>query len=137
MSTEERKMNLNGYHNFNKKLATNQDLIGTLEKALNQLKIYWLGGNTFKVERLKFESMKKDKKGKPQFRFRDQRTEAMIKDCLENVHKSLTNHARLVYHFQNYSSYNTGGLINWWKPEFRTFSSRSAKHQWQMVYQGF
>jgi hypothetical protein len=42
MSTEEGKMILNGYLNFNKELASNQNLIETLDKALNQLKIRWL-----------------------------------------------------------------------------------------------
>jgi hypothetical protein len=39
MSTGERKMILSGSLNFNKKLVVNQDLIGNVEKALDQLKI--------------------------------------------------------------------------------------------------
>jgi hypothetical protein len=69
-------------------LASNQNLIETLDKALNQLKIRWLDWNTFKAERLKFEWIKNDKNGKPKFRFRDQRTDVIIKDYVENVYKS-------------------------------------------------
>jgi hypothetical protein len=50
MSTEEGKMILNDHLNFDKKLAANQDLIITLEKALNHLKIDWLDWSTFNGE---------------------------------------------------------------------------------------
>jgi hypothetical protein len=39
---------------FNKKLALNQILIGTLEKALNHLNINWLDWENFKVIDTKF-----------------------------------------------------------------------------------
>jgi hypothetical protein len=82
MSTEERKMILNGYLNFDKKLAANQDLIGALDKALNHLKI----------NRSKFSWAVNDKNMKPQFRFRDIRTDAIYSGYIEILHKSLANH---------------------------------------------
>jgi hypothetical protein len=39
MPTEEGRMFLDGYLNFTKKLTVNQDLIWTLEKTLDYLKI--------------------------------------------------------------------------------------------------
>jgi hypothetical protein len=50
ISTEEGKRILMDYLCFKKKLARNHDLIGTLEKVLEHLKINWLDCRNFKKQ---------------------------------------------------------------------------------------
>jgi hypothetical protein len=99
--------------NFKKKIVANQYLIGSFEKALNHLKIDWPDEKRFKADRLNFEWAPNEKKNwKLQFHFIDARTKHEYNGNVENSHKCLFEHARRVYDYDNYSRYNTRGLIN-------------------------
>jgi hypothetical protein len=47
-----------------------------------------------------------------QFRFEDLSTKTVYDGNLKNIHRSLVNHARIGYDHENYSRFNTRGLIN-------------------------
>jgi hypothetical protein len=104
---------LNGYINFKKKIAANQDLIGSFEKALNHLKIDWPYWEPFKTNRLSFEWVPNEKKnGKLQFHLINARTRPEYNGNIENIHQCLIEHGRIVYKYDKYSRYNQRGLMN-------------------------
>jgi hypothetical protein len=119
MSTEEGKKILNGYIHFLKKIASNQDLIGFFEKTLNHWKLDWPDWERFKADRLNFEWTSNEKKnGKLQFHFINERTKHEYCGKVENIHKCLIEHARIVYDYDNYSRYNTRGSLIKSEPVF-------------------
>jgi hypothetical protein len=80
---------------------------------LNHLKIDTPDWKLFQADRLNFEWTSNEKKnGKLQFHFIDARTKHEYSGKVENIYKCLIEYARNVYDFDNYSRYNTRGLIN-------------------------
>jgi hypothetical protein len=112
MATTDGKGILDGYLNCKKKTAQHLDLLGSLEKALGDLNIDWLDWNDFKQKRRSFNWTLNEKTGKPQFRFIDKTTKETIEGNLLNFHKTIINHARIKYDYDNYTRFNTRGLIN-------------------------
>jgi hypothetical protein len=109
--TDEPKI-LDGYLNMKRKVAKHQSLIDSLEEVLNHLGTKWLDWKDFVKERRKFEWTANEKTNKKQFKFEDKTTGILVKDNLKNIHRSLVNQARIGYDYENYSRFNTRGLIN-------------------------
>jgi hypothetical protein len=95
---------------------------------LNHLKIDWPDWERFKADRLNFEWTPNEKKnGKSQFRFIDARTKHEYSSRVENIHKCLIEHARIVYDYDNYSRHYTRGLINCLEIGVSNFFFRECK----------
>jgi hypothetical protein len=103
---------LDGYLNLRRKVAIHLSLVVSLGKALNHLHMKWLEWNKFVQKRRRFEFTTKEKTGKKQFRFEDLATHIEYGGNLKNIHRSLVNHTRIAWDYQNYKRFNTRGLIN-------------------------
>jgi hypothetical protein len=112
MSTTDGQGILDGYLNMKRKVAQHLSIIDSLGKALNYLRIKWLDWVEFVEKRRKFEWTHNEKNNKARFRFRETTTGPIYDSNLKNIHRSLVNHARIGYDYENYSRFNTRGLIN-------------------------
>jgi hypothetical protein len=93
-------------------MAKHRSLIDSIGKTLNRLYIKWVDWDEFKEKRRRFEWTTDKKTGKRHFRFEDLITCVNYDSNVKNTHRSLVNHARISYDFDNYSKYNTRGLLN-------------------------
>jgi hypothetical protein len=137
MATSDGKGILDGYLNYKKKTAQHLDLLGSIDKALEDLKIDWLDWTDFKQKRRSFSWSTNEKTGKPQFRFVDKTTNETIEDNLTNFHSTLINHAKIKYDYDNFSRFNTRGLINCMETGISNFYFKECKARWLMVLQDF
>jgi hypothetical protein len=115
-----------------KKVAKHLSLIDFLEEALNHLRIKWLDWNEFGEKRREFEWTGNEKTDKTQYRYQDKTTSAVYDGNFKNIHRSLVNYARIGYDNENYSRFNTRGLINCIETGIFDFSFKESKPQWQM-----
>jgi hypothetical protein len=112
MSTTDRRGILEDYLNIRKKAAKHLSIIDSLEQALKHLGIKWLDRDEFFEKRRRFEWTLNEKTSKTQFRFQDETTGSIYDGNLKNIHRSLVNHARIVYDYEMYGRFNARGLIN-------------------------
>jgi hypothetical protein len=129
LSTVEGKKILEGYINLKGRITKNQDLIFSLQEALDHLKIKWHDWSNFFDQGTKWDWSINEKKkgGEKQFKFVEARSGYKYKGKAENIHKNLIAHARLGYNFNNYYRFNTRSLIGYTEAGVSNFYFRECK----------
>jgi hypothetical protein len=111
MSTTDGGEILDDYLNIKRKMTKHLSLIDSLEEGLNHLGTKWIDWEDFVKEMRKFEWTANEKTNKKQFKFEDKTTRILVESNLKNIHRSLVNHTRIGYDYENYSRFKTRGLI--------------------------
>jgi hypothetical protein len=104
-------------------------VIKSFEEALKTLKVELPDWERFKREGLKFNWSVNEKTGNSEVIIIDKTSEHVYKGKVDNVHKMLITHAKVKYENENYSRYNTRGLINCLESGVSNFFLESAKLQ--------
>jgi hypothetical protein len=112
LSTDEVKHILLSNININKKIEKNQDVIKSFEEALKTLKVELPDWERFKREGQEFNWSVNERTGNSEVIMIDKTSGHVYKGKVDNIHKMLITHAKIKYDYENYSRYNTRGLIN-------------------------
>jgi hypothetical protein len=127
LSTDEGKRILLGHININKKIAKNQDVIESFEEALETLKVELPDWEIFKSEGQSFSWSVNERTGNSEVIIIDKISGHVYKRKVDNIHKMLITHAKVRYDYENYSRYNTRGLINCLESGASNFYFRECK----------
>jgi hypothetical protein len=130
LSSGEGKRILKGSINLQNKIPENQDLIKSLDKALDHLQLEWSDWKDFKNHSNDTDTWNfsdNEKSGQLQFNFKDLRSGSEIKGLLSNIHKSIIVHSKIPYNYDNFTKFNTRPLLGCLESGISNFYFRECK----------